>query len=71
MLARHMYIFEAKYIPIVATLKHKAVDMERQCGSTFFLQQFDHFIKILFTYASVLFFSKNVFKIVSFYRKLK
>lgn len=31
-----MYIFEAKYMPIIATVKHKAVDMERQCGSTFF-----------------------------------
>lgn len=56
MLARHMYIFEAKYMPIIATVKHKAVDMERQCGLTFFiLQKFDHLIKILVTYASFLF----------------
>lgn len=66
MLARHMYIFEAKYIPIVATLKHKAVDMERQCGSTFFLQQFDHLIKILFTYASVLFFQNMFLRLFRF-----
>lgn len=66
MIARHMYIFEAKYIPIVATLKHKAVDMERQCGSTVFLQQFDHLIKILFTYASVLFFSKMFLRLFRF-----
>lgn len=57
MLARHMYIFEAKYIPIIATLKHKAVDMERQCG---------HLIKILLTYASVLFFQNMFLRLFRF-----
>lgn len=40
-----MYIFEAKYMPIIATLKHKAVDMERQCGSTFFFTKIRSFDK--------------------------
>lgn len=67
MLARHMYIFEAKYIPIIATLKHKAVDMKRQCGSTFFfttIRSFDkNFVYLCF---SLVFFQKMFLRLFRF-----